>query len=75
MLSKSDQSVRLSMKEFETMRILISYEGNIVTKDYLIRKVWGADSEAEDNNVEVYISFFEEEIVLSDFKSLDHHGA
>ena len=29
----------------------------IVTKEQLLLKVWGYDSEAEDNNVEVYISF------------------
>ena len=29
----------------------------IVTKEQLLLKVWGYDSDAEDNNVEVYISF------------------
>ena len=29
----------------------------IVTKEQLLLKVWGYDSEAEDNNVEVYVSF------------------
>ncbi len=29
----------------------------ILTKEQLLVKVWGYDSDAEDNNVEVYISF------------------
>ena len=32
-------------------------QGLIVTKESLLVKVWGYESDAEDNNVEVYISF------------------
>ena len=51
------KSIRLGLKEFEILRLLISNHKNIVTKEALLLKVWGADSNAEDNNVEVYISF------------------
>ena len=34
----------------------------IVTKEQLILKVWGYDSDAEDNNVEVYISFLRKKL-------------
>ena len=50
-------SVRLSAKEFDIMRLLIHYGGNNLTKETIITKVWGYDSEAVDNNVEVYIRF------------------
>ena len=39
------------------MELLIRSYPQIVTKEQLILKVWGYDSDAEDNNVEVYISF------------------
>lgn len=51
------KSMRLGLKEFEILRLLISNPNNIVTKEDMILKVWGSDSDAEDNNVEVYISF------------------
>jgi len=51
------KSIRLGLKEFEILRLLMSHPSSIVTKEDLILKVWGADSNAEDNNVEVYISF------------------
>ena len=35
----------------------MSNSSSIVTKEDLLLKVWGSDSNAEDNNVEVYISF------------------
>ena len=35
---------------------------NVVTKETLISKIWGLDSEAEDNNVEVYISFLRKKL-------------
>jgi DNA-binding response OmpR family regulator len=51
------KSIRLGLKEFEILRLLMSNPTSIVTKEDLILKVWGSDSNAEDNNVEVYISF------------------
>lgn len=51
------KSVRLSFKEKEVLRILMSNPFVITPKEELISRVWGVDSEAEDNNVEAYISF------------------
>nr|WP_314463217.1 response regulator transcription factor [uncultured Clostridium sp.] len=51
------KSIHLGYKEFEVLRILMSNLGKIISKDTLINRVWGSDSDAEDNNVEAYISF------------------
>lgn len=51
------KSIHLGFKEFEILKILMANSKTIVSKDMLIFKVWGADSDAEDNNVEAYISF------------------
>ena len=53
----SQRSVRLSRREYDLMEFLMRNQKIIVTKEQLLVKVWGYDSEAEDNNVEVYISF------------------
>jgi len=52
-----DRSVRLSRKEFDMMELLMLNQKLVITKEKLLVKVWGYESDAEDNNVEVYISF------------------
>ena len=56
-LSCGERSVRLSRKEFDIMELLMRNQKQILTKEQLLTKVWGYESDAEDNNVEVYISF------------------
>lgn len=56
-LSCNAKSVRLGYKEFEILKLLMARPNMIISKDELISKVWGVDSNAEDNNVEAYISF------------------
>ena len=53
-LSRREKAVTL---EFEVLRILLSNPKRIVPKEDLLTRVWGTDSDAEDNNVEAYISF------------------
>lgn len=51
------KSIRLGLKEFEVLRLLMLHNGGVIAKEELIVKVWGAESGAEDNNLEAYISF------------------
>ena len=57
-----DRSVRLSRKEYDMMELLMRNQRLVVSKESLLVKVWGYDSEAEDNNVEVYISFLRKKL-------------
>ena len=52
-----ERSVRLSRKEFDTLELLILNQKLVITKENLLVKVWGYESDAEDNNVESYIRF------------------
>jgi DNA-binding response OmpR family regulator len=61
-LSRGEDSVQLSRKEFEVMRLFLYNPTQIITKDQLIMRVWGVESEATDNNVEVYISFLRKKL-------------
>lgn len=62
LLRVRERSVRLGFKEFEVMRLLMVNSRAVVSKETLIAKIWGLDSEAEDNNVEVYISFLRKKL-------------
>ena len=52
-----ENSVRLSEKEFHILEYLIANAGQILTREQLAVKIWGYESDAEYNNVEVYMSF------------------
>lgn len=51
------KSIHLGFKEFEVLKLLMSNPAMVFPKESIIDKVWGSDSDAEDNNVEAYISF------------------
>lgn len=51
------QNVRLSDKEWHIMEYLIANQNQILTREQLAVKIWGYESDAEYNNVEVYMSF------------------
>ena len=51
------QSVRLSEKEHRILEYMFGNHGQIMTREQLAVKIWGFESEAEYNNVEVYMSF------------------
>lgn len=56
------RSIRLGYKEFEVLRLLMSNPQMITPKEELLARVWGVESEAEDNNVEVYVSFLRKKL-------------
>ncbi len=55
--TKTGQSVRLSEKEYRILEYMVSNRGQILAREQLAVKIWGFESDAEYNNVEVYMSF------------------
>ncbi len=53
----NEQSVRLGEKELRILEYMIANQGRILTREQLAVRIWGYESEAEYNNVEVYMSF------------------
>lgn len=56
-LKCGSRDVRLNFKEAEIMKLLIARPRIIISKEEIITKVWGYDSDAGDGNVEAYMSF------------------
>ena len=56
-LSCGTRSVHLGYKEFEILRLLMSNPQMVMPKESILTRVWGTESDAEDNNVEAYMSF------------------
>lgn len=67
--AKSGQSVRLSEKEYRILEYLIANGGRILTREQLAVKIWGFESEAEYNNVEVYMSFTRKKLSFIEAKT------
>lgn len=57
-----ESSVSLSAREFEVMRLLMTSGKNHLSKETLLTKVWGYDSNAVENHVEVYVGFLRKKL-------------
>ena len=62
MLYTDKKEVRLTLKESEVLQYLIRHKNIVATKEGIIEKIWGFDSDAEANHVEVYISFLRKKL-------------
>lgn len=63
-LSCGGRTLTLSARELEIMRLLMVNQHTIVPKETLLLKVWGYDSDVNDNSVEAYISFLRKKLTL-----------
>ena len=57
MLSCGDEKIRLTNKEFQMLEMLITADGGIISVERFMDKIWGYDSETEQNVVWVYVSY------------------
>lgn len=62
-LSCNGNSLKLGLKEFCIMELFFRSGSAVISKEQLIEKIWGYDSDAEYNNVEVYISFLRKKLM------------
>lgn len=51
-------------KELELLETLLLNKNQIISREILANKIWGYDSDAEYNNVEVYVSFLRKKLRL-----------
>ena len=61
-LTCRDKTVQLSRKEFDVLKTFLYNPTMTITTDSLINNVWGIESDATDNNVEVYMSFIRKKL-------------
>ena len=57
-----DSQLRLSAKEFDIMRCLLQAGTRNLSKEAILARVWGYDSDAVDNHVEVYVGFLRKKL-------------
>lgn len=62
MLVCGTNSIRLSAREFDIMRFLLQSGSRNLSKEIILARVWGYDSDAVENHVEVYVGFLRKKL-------------
>ena len=62
MLVCGEKRVRLSAREFDVMRFLLQSQEQILPKEVILARVWGYESNAVENHVEVYVGFLRKKL-------------
>lgn len=63
-MSSNYVEIPINGKELDLLEILLLNKKQIVNREMLANKIWGYNSEAEYNNVEVYVSFLRKKLKL-----------
>ncbi|AND85117.1 response regulator [Clostridium tyrobutyricum] len=59
---KNSEKIELTLKEFELLQILIKNKGRVMTRDFLLDKVWGYEYVGETRTVDVHIRHIRQKI-------------
>ncbi len=57
-----ERSVRLTAREFDVLRQLLRNGQRLVSKETLLARVWGYETNAAENHVEVYMAFLRKKL-------------
>lgn len=63
---RDNNKVELTLKEFELLEILVKGKGRVVTREYLLEKVWGYEYIGETRTVDVHIRHLRQKIEEDD---------
>jgi two-component system alkaline phosphatase synthesis response regulator PhoP len=63
---KNSEKIELTLKEFELLQILIKNKGRVMTRDFLLDKVWGYEYVGETRTVDVHIRHIRQKIEEDD---------
>ncbi len=68
-IAVGEKKIRLGKKEFHILEMLVLSQGKTINKEAFIQKVWGYDTDAEYNTIEVYVSFIRRKLALLQSKA------
>ena len=61
-VSVDGQPIHLPLKQFELLKILISNKNKVVSRDELLKSVWGSESEKDTGTLDVHIRWLREKL-------------
>lgn len=65
-IMKGEEQVDLTLKEFELLEILIKNKGKVMTRDYLLDKIWGYEYVGETRTVDVHVRHLRQKVEEDD---------
>lgn len=65
-VSKNGEKIELTLKEFELLRLLCVNKGKVLTRDFLLDKVWGYEYYGETRTVDVHVRHLRQKIEVDD---------
>jgi len=68
-LCNGETEVKLTLKEAQLLELLIQRKNTVVTKETIIGKLWGYDSDAEDSHVENQVALLRRKLNQADSKT------
>lgn len=76
-ISTKSNEIKMSLKEYQILEMLISNPNQIISKEQFVEKIWGYAFDAEYNSVEVYMSFVRKKLTALGTKVIivSHRGA
>lgn len=61
-VTKNGVKIELTLKEFELLEVLIKNKGRVMTRDFLLDKIWGYEYMGETRTVDVHIRHLRQKI-------------
>lgn len=59
---KGDEKIELTLKEFEILKLLLENKGKVLSRNYLLDKIWGYEYYGETRTVDVHIRYLRKKI-------------
>ena len=63
---KGNEKIDLTLKEFELLKLLLESKGKVLSRNYLLDKIWGYDYYGETRTVDVHIRYLRKKIESDD---------
>ena len=70
-VTKNGQEIELTLKEFQILKLLIENKGNVLTRTFLLNKIWGYDYYGETRTLDVHIRHLRKKIGDNDSKLIE----
>jgi DNA-binding response OmpR family regulator len=61
-LTKDNKTIKLTLKESLLLELFMRNKGQVITKEQILDRVWGLDTDAEANNVEIYVHYLRKKL-------------
>ena len=68
-VTKDGRVIHLTLKESQLLELLIRNYGQVVTKQRIIEKVWGYNSDAVESTINIYIHYLRKKIDIANLKT------